>query len=200
MRTFIFLFTIIALFVSSPAYSAKVSLDTGTYSSNTYIKEASDTHSMRNLRRVGVGGSLMGNLGLYGMHLEMNFQPEWGILLGYGGGPHYQSLTAQYKYVLSGKSFTPYAVAGFSKWYSVRKFSGPLDSEPGFIEDKLISDEELRKGLINQNLIYPGFGLQYVSLNGEWAGFSMFLEVDVLTQLFTFKMAPTASLGMTWYF
>ncbi len=193
------LLVLFLILVNQAVFAAKMSGETGRYAENVYVKEASDILSMRSIRRVGVGGSVLGNLGLYGIHLEMNFKPEWSLLLGYGGGPQYQSVTAQYRYILSGKSISPFAVLGVSRWYSSRN-EGKINTEPSFLEERLLTESEKRNGKIDQNLIYPGFGLQYMNLNGEWAGFSMYLEVDVLTQLFTFKMAPLASVGATWYF
>lgn len=190
------------LFILSFSFSAHslIDLTTGRSKAKYKPKVAKDAYTFRNLRRVGIGGQVLGPLGMAGINLEMNFHPQWSILTGFGGGPGYQSFSVQYKMVLSGNSFVPYGTFGISRWYNYGDAGAIKDSTPALLYENLMSKSDKEKGKINEVLIFPSFGLQYLNLDGDWAGFSMALEVNLLFDIMDFEIAPTIGLGSTYYF
>lgn len=165
------------------------------------IKTASDGLSMRSLRRVGLGVSGAGPLGVFGVNLEMNFTSDVGILTGFGGGSDYQAFTVQMKRVLGGTSLMPYVAGGYARWYNFGK-AGRIDSEttPGFLQTKFLSEKQKAEGRFSENLIYPALGLQHMTLSGPYAGSSVFAEVLMLIDINDFVVAPTGTVGYMYYF
>ncbi|MGE3975693.1 MAG: hypothetical protein AB7F59_14295 [Bdellovibrionales bacterium] len=163
-------------------------------------KQASDGYGLRKTRRVGVGVSGAGPLGLAGANLELNITPKWSLMAGYGTGVHYQSYTFQAKRVLAGEYLLPYMAAGVSRWYTTAPGHGKIDNiQPAFL-DRFMSADEKASGEFSELLLYPAFGLQYVQLDGSWAGYSMFVEVLLLLDIEEFETAPTATVGFLYYF
>lgn len=196
------LLTLTTVIISVPAHAAKrIVADDDAVTEVRAPKIASTGNEMRTKRRVALGIQAVGALGLGGALVELNFNEKSGIVAGYGGGsPAFQAWTVQYKRVLAGESLLPYFSAGFARWNSVEARPGVKDSTPGILEERLMSDSDKREGVVNEYLLYPALGLQYVQLEGEWAGFSMFAEFDVLFDVIDFVAAPTGALGVTYYF
>lgn len=166
--------------------------------SNT--KSSSDGYSMRKIRRVGIGASGAGPLGMLGANLELNFTPKWGLMAGYGTGMTYQSYTFQVKRVLAGEYLLPYLAGGVSRWYTASEGRGKIENiQPAFLE-RFMSADEKSKGEFSEILLYPAFGLQYVQLDGAWAGYSMFVEILLLVDIEDFETAPTGTVGFLYYF
>jgi hypothetical protein len=162
---------------------------------------ASTGNEMRSKRRIGLGIQAIGSLGLGGLIAEFNFTDRSGMVLGFGGGsPNFQAWTVQYKKVLAGESILPYVAAGFAKWNNFEPKPGLNDSTPGILTERLMSDADKRDGVINEYLLYPAAGVQYVQLDGDWAGFSVFAEFDVLFDVVDFVAAPTGAIGTSYYF
>lgn len=193
-------YLIFSILLFSFSANALIDLTTGRSKSKYKPKVAADAYSFRNLRRVGVGAQAMGPLGMGGINLEMNFHPQWSIITGFGGGPDYQAFTLQYKMVLSGRSFVPYGTFGFSRWYSIKDRGNIDDTVPAVLGENLMSKSDKEKGRINEFLVFPSFGIQYLNLGGDWAGFSINAEVNLLFDMLDFEIAPTIGLGSTYYF
>lgn len=186
--------------ITTQAHSQRVLIEDDGLATVKSPKSATTGNDLRKVRRVGVGVSGAGPLGLGGVHFELNFTPRSGMLLGFGGGPGFQAYTFQYKSILAGEWLLPYMSAGFSRWMNFSQ-KGPIeDTTPGILAERFMSDEDKARGRIDEYLLYPGFGLQYVQLSGRWAGFSIFSEVIVLIDLVDFVAAPTGTLGMSYYF
>ncbi len=154
---------------------------------------------LRDERKIGVGGQLLGASGNAGILLEMNFHPSWGVNLGYGAAPDFQSFLIEYKQILYGERLTTYGILGFTRWFGQSK-SSITSTNPGFVANKLMSSEDRKSGTISENLIYPGIGIQYFKFSGEWTGLSLFGQIIVLADLEDFIFVPTVGLGSVYYF
>jgi hypothetical protein len=163
-------------------------------------KEADNGMDLRKLRRVGIGLQAAGTLGLGGAVLDLAFTPHWSVDAGFGGGSGFQAVKFEGKYVLAGDWLMPYMNFGFTRWSSTGN-SGPITkTTPGLLADRLLSQDERSAGQFEKNLLYPGIGLQFMQLSGDWAGSSLYTELTVLMDLGTFVAAPTGSLGFLYYF
>lgn len=200
MKVFISLFIILGL--QSGLYAQKVYLEDSKKSNNYKYKrkEAFDGFGMRAKRRVGIGSSLAGSFGFMGMSLEMNIKPEWGVAIGYGGGPGYSAFNFEYKKYISGQAFMPFLAAGFSRWYGPAGGVNPTDTNPSFLGEKFLKGSDKENGQVDEFLFYPKLGIQYMNLAGEWAGFALHADVLLLIDPLDMVMAPTASFGATYYF
>lgn len=166
---------------------------------NSVKKVAADGYTMRQLRKVGVGVGVSGQHGVMGGQLEFNFFPETSFIAGFGMGSNYQTFNFQIKRMLGGSSFMPYATAGFTHWYSATKDSSFSSTEPDFLADKFLSAAE-RRGAFSENIIYPGIGFQYLQLDGDWAGSSLYAEILLFIDIDDLISAPTGSIGYMYYF
>lgn len=183
-----------------PSDEAKEESADGSEEVRQPYKEADDGLQLRQMRRVGVGVQAAGALGLGGVVLDLNFAPQWSVTTGFGGGSGFQAFEFQAKYVLSGTWIMPYATFGYSRWYSVGT-SGPIGStNPPVLGDRLLNDSERATGQFAKNLLYPGLGLQFTQLHGEWAGTSIYAELTVLLDVGDAVAAPTGALGIAYYF
>jgi hypothetical protein len=173
----------------------------GRNPSSLVYKEASHGLELRSRRRVGVGAVVAGPLGAGGLGLELNVSPRTSVVLGYGGGRPFQSFTFQVKRSLAGRYFIPYLAGGYARWYgnatSAAAFS---DTYPAILGERFLAKDAQVSGKFSQDIIYPAFGIQYLQLDGPWAGLSFHLEGVVLVDLLDLVAAPTASLGMLYYF
>ena len=105
------------------------------------------------------------------------------------------------KKFISGETFLPYMTIGYSRWY--RNDSDPKSLEkstPNLLVKRFLNDTEKRNGRFSESLIYPGVGLQYVTLTGPWAGIATSVEVLMLVDLDDLVTAPTGGLNLTYYF
>ncbi len=163
------------------------------------FKEAESGVEMRKIRRFGVGLQAAGSLGLGGAILDLNFTPNWSFGAGFGGGEGFQSFMFQGRYVLAGDWLMPYLAFGYTNWASTGK--GTITkSTPSYLADKILTGDERQSGQFQKNLFFPSFGLQFMQLHGDWAGFSLFGEISAMLDLTQFVAAPTGSLGVLYYF
>jgi hypothetical protein len=154
---------------------------------------------VRDERKIGVGAQMLGASGTVGLLLEINFHPSWGLNIGYGNGSDFQTFLVEYKQILSIGKITTYGLLGFTRWFGESESS--IDStNPGFVADEFMSSSDRRRGVISENLIYPGVGVQYVLLSGDWQGLSAFGHVILLSDLEDFAFAPTLAIGTLFYF
>lgn len=156
---------------------------------------------MRSRRRVGVGFATSGQMGLIGAMVDLNLTAENSLVLGFGGGPKYHAFSTQWKHVFGGQVLSAYSSLGYARWYNASGQNGGVSStNPSYLANKFMSDDEKRTGQFSINLLTPSLGVQYNQLVGQYTGTSVFLEIMMLTSLDTFKQAPTGSLGMLYYF
>ncbi|MCB0390231.1 MAG: hypothetical protein KDD58_03015 [Bdellovibrionales bacterium] len=151
-------------------------------------------------RKVGVGISAAGASGLIGANLELNFTPETSFSTSFGLADNFQTFGFSIKKSISGKYFAPYIAGGFTRWYTVTDEGPFTESSPGFLAEKFLSAKEKQEGQFAETLIYPALGIQYLQLDGEWAGSSIYAEVLMLIDIDDFKSAPTGGVGYLYYF
>jgi hypothetical protein len=160
-----------------------------------------DAFALRSQKRVGVGLSLMGQLGMAGAMLELNFTPENALNLGFGGGPGYSSFGLGWKYLLGGQSLTPYLSGGYSMWHSSGGGGRLQNATPSVLSSRFLSTEQKNSGQFELSFLTPTAGLQYTQLSGEALGWSGFLELTMMTKFSQgLAIAPLASLGGIYYF
>lgn len=189
---------VVFLFLSLTARAAILVEDGKRKETNTSMADGTE---LRKIRRVAVGVSTIGPLGVLGANLELNFTPQWAFMGGFGTGLSYQSFTLQVKRVLAGEYLMPYMAAGISRWYTVGEPKGPITkTQPAFLYDKFLNDTDKIEGQFSKVLLYPAFGLQYMQLSGDWSGMSLYAEVLLLLDIGSFEAAPTGTLGMLYYF
>lgn len=180
------------------AASAAVLIEDG---GTTQGRVAADALELRRTRKVGIGASFMGPAGVAGILMEINFTPENSFVGGFGVGSDFQAFHLQVKHVFGGSWVSPYASAGLAHWYTAGGGQGKVDhTEPGFLGDRMLSDDQLRRGNFHETLVFPSFGLQYHQLSGQFAGMSVFVEVVGLVDINSMVLVPTGSGGMLFYF
>lgn len=182
-----------------PVNDDSASTDDSTSKARVPYKEAEDGISLRKMRRVGVGLQAAGALGLWGATLDLNFTPQVSVTAGYGGGQGFQSFEAQAKYVFGGTWIMPYMTFGYARWSSTAN-GAITTTNPPLLGDRLLSDGEKASGVFAKNILYPGIGLQYMQLDGDYAGTSVYLEATVLMDIGRLVAAPTGALGAAYYF
>lgn len=168
--------------------------------SRTAVKEAANGVDMRKSRRFGAGLQAAGALGFGGAILDLNFTPQWSFGAGFGGGEGFQAFKLEGRYVLSGDWLMPYFSFGYANWASIGKAGYIERTNPGYLGEKLLTATEKKEGEYRKHLIYPGFGLQFMQLNGEWAGFSLLAEFTALIDIGGFVAAPTGTISALYYF
>lgn len=157
-----------------------------------------NTEELRSHRRVGVGTSLLGQQGLYGAMIELNFSPTTSFLTGFGGGPGYNSFTFQWKHLFLGQKFSPYLGLGYSRWSGTGGSLG--SSNPTVLSSKYLNEAEKKSGTFAVNLLNPYLGMQYHQLDGQYAGLSFFGEIVLLNEMMNLAPTPTAAIGGMFYF
>lgn len=166
----------------------------------TSKSEFFSSFDLRAKRRVGVGLSVAGQLGLLGAFAELNFGVENSTIFGYGTGGSYNSLTLQWKHVFNSQKLTPYVTLGYSRWFSNGQNGSPTQATPSFLSQKLLSDYEKQTGKFGKDLLIPSAGLQYYLLNGPYVGSSLYAEVMMLFSPQAVDSVANGSMGMIYYF
>ncbi len=159
-----------------------------------------NSFEFKNKNRVGVGLGFAGTHGLVGTQLELNFTPEIAVTTSFGVSDAFQNFGFQIKRSFTGKYFSPYVAGGLTRWYS-HSDNGPIAStNPGFLSNKFLTNQEIASGQFTETLIYPSLGMQYIQLDGEWTGSSIYAEVLLLLDTDNLRSAPTGSIGYLYYF
>ena len=188
------------LFFSSHVLAAVLVEDGDRVVNQSYGFGVARGLDLRHSRKMGVGLSAAGALGMAGANLEINFTPELSFLGGFGLGTGYQSYHFQVKKVMGGQSILPYLSAGFARWYSTGTPRTRKSIIPGFFSEKFLSDTEIETGKFGENMVYPSLGLQFVQLDGEWKGFSLYAEILILVDIDDMVSQTTGGLGLLYYF
>lgn len=168
-------------------------------SSSSYVSSRNG-NDFKNNRKIGAGISLAGVQGLVGANIEINFSSETALITSFGLAEDFNSFGFSIKRSLNGKYFSPYLSGGFTRWYSGKDNGSIKSTTPGFLGNKFLSSKELSTGNFAETLLYPALGIQYLQLDGEWAGSSLFAEVVLLFDIDDFQTAPTGSVGYLYYF
>lgn len=160
--------------------------------------EYKSTLEMRAERKFGVGASVGGNLGVFGMSLEMNFEDENGAIAGFGMGPGYKAFAIQWKHSFEGDYIAPYTTLGYARWFNSSADADDI-SRSGVLS-RAVSDSDKRAGRFATNFVTGSLGVQYNQLSGEAAGLSVYAELTVLGEVEQTVLIPTGSVGTVFYF
>lgn len=162
----------------------------------------SSAMELRARRRAAVGLLTLGQVGLAGADIELNFTASNSFVGQFGGGNRYNSLSFQWKHVFGGISFTPYTTVGYARWYNSNASRGPITSStPTILASRFLNDEEKNSGQFAKDIFVPSVGFQYYQLSGEFVGSSIYVEVVFLTALSTsISPVPTGAAGFLYYF
>lgn len=165
-------------------------------------EEFNDSWALRSKRRVGLAAIAAGKLGMYGIGADLNFNPEDSVMIGFGGGPKYNSTSFEWKHLFGNTAFVPYFSAGYAYWYSVPGNGRTLETtSPSFLASRFLSQNERATGKFGLSLLVPSLGMQYFQLSGPSVGVSVFLEVNLLMAFEQIsKPVPTGSMGAAYYF
>lgn len=156
--------------------------------------------SVKSFKKMGLGTTFSGAMGLAGANLDLNFSKDFTFSLGLGISHHFHSFNMHIQQTLGGETFLPYVVAGYSRWTSMGQ-NGSIDStSPSLLGDKFLNSTEKRTGIFSKDLIYPGIGLEYLNNSGDWSGLAFFGELLLLVDVSELKIATTAGLGVKFYF
>lgn len=191
---------LLTLMSSPPSFAKRQPISDEEPKISVPFKEAETGTELRKIRRFGVGGQVSGSLGIGGFLMDLNFTPYWSFGIGYGGGTGFQAVHVQAKYVLAGDWLMPYMSFGYARWASSSKNGKVTKTTPALLADKLLSHDEKTSGEYQKNLLYPGFGLQFLQLKGNWAGSSIYGEIIVLMDIESLVAAPTGAIGFLYYF
>lgn len=190
---------IMSSLLSLSAYSQKVKLSDGRYNQSEYRpKTASNALDLRVLRRAGVGLVTAGELGLLGAKVELNITSNWSVSGAFGGSRDFSAFSFQAIRYMNGTNFLPYTGVGFARWHG--NPGTKSSTTPSVLSDTLWNSSDRNAGKVRELLLTPKLGLQYLSTTGPYAGYGFFAEVVVLVDIQDLVMAPTGSLGLSYYF
>jgi hypothetical protein len=173
-------------------FSKKQNIDksgTEIYSSNLHLKQH---------KRFGAGMSLGGSSGVAGINAEINLDPTSALVLGIGTGPSYGTFNIQGKYNFEAYYLSPYAKAGYSKWFD----TGATKSNAGDsdILRQIYSEKDLKAGKFEANFATASIGAEYNQLEGELSGLNFFGEVTAMVEMEKIKIIPTGSVGIIYFY
>ena len=160
----------------------------------------SSTYELRARRRMGVGAEVLGELGLGGAFVELNFAPDDSAVLGFGGGLQFSSFEVNWRHIFGGRTISPYVSLGVAHWYTISEGTPISNSIPSVLTDKFLTQSEIDAGKFSLNFIAPAAGLQYNVLSGSYAGAAVRAEAVLLTGLRGFQTGFLGSLGVLYYF
>ncbi len=192
-------FCLVTIFAWSAFSHAVVEVDKFG-ATKTTTKIADSGSEMRTQRRAGVGLVAGGVTAMIGVNLEVNFTEHFGVHGGFGTSDDFQSFFIGAKQIFGGESLMPYASYGYARWFATGRESAMSNSTPEFFAKKFLSDDERARGIFSENLAFGGFGLQYVQLDGDWAGASVYIEALLLMDIDDIIVLPTLGTGLIYYF
>lgn len=154
-------------------------------------------YELRQHRKMGVGGSVGGPLGLIGIFTELNLQKENSVVAGLGAGSGYNSVLLSWKRSLEGIFLSPYTQLGYSRWFSSGKSGEPSKST---ILSQVLDESQKADGKFGKDFIVGSLGLQYAQLQGETTGLSFFLQFDLMFAPENGLVLPNGTLGSVYFF
>jgi hypothetical protein len=167
--------------------------DTGV---DVAVQYGSNTE-LRDEKKVGLGSQVGGGLGVFGLNLEVNIDERNSAVAGVGMGPGYGSFQVLWKHNWEGKYFTPYASAGWSRWYDSGN-SG--DSGGSSILNLVLNEKQKSSGRFLVDFVNAAAGMQYQQLSGDFAGMSFFAEFGMMSAFQDLTPILTGALGAIYYF
>lgn len=154
---------------------------------------------MKSMKKVGAGLAVGGLTGLIGLNVEVNVVPEDTIFFGLGTGKGYSTFNFGYKKNFEGYYMSPYTKVGITRWSDSGKaeYGAARSSD---ILRQVLSENEIRDNRFYVNFLAAGAGLEYNQLEGNLSGINLFGELLLLSDISNFKLVPTASIGVTYFY
>jgi hypothetical protein len=163
------------------------------------LKQSETSDEFRTLRRVGIGTSIGGTHGIWGLNLDLNFTEETTFGLGYGLGSPFRAFSMYIRRYMGTKTFSPYFAGGYARWTSAGE-TPVTSSTPNLLADRFLTDEQKKSGKFAKNFLYPALGIQYNQLDGDWAGLSFALELDFMVDFENLVTGSTGGINCTYFF
>jgi hypothetical protein len=152
---------------------------------------------LREEKKIGFGSQIGGNLGAFGLNLEVNIDSANSAVAGVGMGPGYGTFQILWKRHWEGKYFTPYMSAGWSRWYNSDESN---EYKKSLILSRALTEEQKSTGRFSVDFMAASAGMQYQQLSGEFSGWSFFMEFGVLSAIKNLTPVLTGALGGTYYY
>ena len=165
----------------------------------SYASEDSNqlAQELRENHRFGIGTQIAGTLGVMGLIADINISSNMSIAGGIGTGFDYNSYMLKYRYLLLAKKVHPYFGIAYNQWSSSSPIAKPSKVSPQFLVEKFLTPEELENEQgFAKHFLTPLFGVQYLSP----VGLSIFAELNLMADIFTFTSNFYWSIGFMWYF
>lgn len=198
-----------ALVISLALVSQNAAADTTTGTTSIFSKNQKFDHEgvelynnnldMKSMKKIGAGLAAMGMMGTIGLNVEYNFQPEDTLFFGLGTGKGFNTFNFGYKKNFEGYYMSPYTKVGLTRWSSSSNSGGGSASGSDVLR-QVLSDDEIRDNRFYVNFLAGGAGLEYNQLEGDLSGINLFGELLVLADISDFKLVPTASIGITYFY
>lgn len=182
---------------------AQILIDEGWGSASKLKSESrtfTDGSSLRSKKRVGLGASFVGAVGLVGVNLNINFTPDYVFSFGVGQSHGFQTANASLKSILGGKTLQPYFVTGYANWRADGDSENMEDTSPAILANRFLSRRERETGRFSEHVFYPGIGLEYLNTNGSLQGLSYYAEALWLVDVDDLQMGATGGIGTIYYF
>jgi hypothetical protein len=193
-----FLLVSMVLLVHMSAFSSESMNSDSNSVSNENSMTYSSTLKMRENLRMGAGVSVGGQLGVWGLNAELNFEDENSAIAGVGAGPGYRSVQLAWKHSFEGDYLAPYYSAGYSHWYNSDTSNNQWKESS--ILNRVLTADEKRKGQFGTDFLNVSMGLQYNQLSGDFYGFSCYAEILGMYEIKRSQVIPSGAIGSTYYF
>lgn len=202
--------TIFAAFIVSLALvTQNVQADTSTGTTSIFSKNQkfdhegvelyNDNFDMKSKKKVGAGLAAGGMAGLIGLNVEFNIMPEDTIFVGLGSGKGYNTINFGYKRNFEGYYMSPYTKVGLNRWSDTANAADGAAGNSDVLS-QVLSKDEIRDNRFYVNFLAGGAGLEYNQLEGNLSGMNLFGELLILADISDFKLVPTGSIGVTYFY
>jgi hypothetical protein len=198
-----------ALVICLALVSQNASADTTTGTTSVFSKNQkfdnegvelyNNNLDMKSMKRIGAGLAAGGMTGMIGLNVEINIEPEDTLFLGLGSGKGYNTFNFGYKKNFEGYYMSPYTKVGITRWSSASN-SGSGAASSSDVLRQVLSNDEIRDNKFYVNFLAGGAGLEYNQLEGNLSGINLFGELLVLADISDFKLVPTGSIGITYFY
>lgn len=152
---------------------------------------------LRQSRKMGVGASFGGPLGVFGLFTELNLNRNNGAVAGIGAGSGYNSFVLAWKNSLEGSYLNPYTQVGYSRWFGTGTAGDPTEST---ILNQVLESSEKADGKFGKDFLVGSLGVQYTQLKGETRGLSFFMQIDLMFAFSNGHTIPAGTAGSIFYF
>lgn len=171
--------------------------DSATSTSVDVLPQYASNVDLRQEKKIGFGSQIGGNLGAFGLSLEVNVDRQNSAVAGVGMGSGYGTFQILWKRNWEGKYFTPYMSAGWSRWYNSDESD---EYKKSLILSRALTAEQKSTGRFSVDFLVAAAGMQYQQLSGEFTGWSFFMEGGLMSAIRNPTPLITGALGGIYYF